>query len=327
MASIRKRGSAWQARVIRKGFPDETATFKTKTEALEWSRDVEASMDAGRYRRTKEAEETLLCDLLQRYRETVTPLKRGATEEAIRLRALERRRLAKLALVNVTPQAIAAFRDERLTECSPATVIRDLAVLSSIFNHARREWGTDFANPVQMIRKPSSPPGRDRILSADEETRLIAAAAPAGRRNPLLQPLLLMALETAMRRGELLGLRWEHVDLPRRCVFLPLTKNGTSRWVPLSARAVEVLKHLGPASVGIIFPIATAALDKCFKRACSRAGVVNFRFHDLRHTATTRLASKLSNVIELGAVTGHQSLQMLKRYYHPSAEQLAIKIA
>lgn len=125
MASIRKRGNAWQARVIRKGFPDETATFKTKAEALEWSRDVETSMDAGRYRHSKEAEETLLCDLLQRYRETVTPLKRGATDEAIRLKALERRRLAKLALVNVSPQAIAAFRDERLAECSPATVIRD----------------------------------------------------------------------------------------------------------------------------------------------------------------------------------------------------------
>lgn len=327
MASIRKRGNAWQARVIRKGFPDESATFKTKAEALEWSRDVEASMDAGRYRRTKEAEETLLCDLLKRYRETVTPLKRGTTEEAIRLKALERRRLAKLSLVNVTPQAVAAFRDERLSECSPATVIRDLAVLSSIFNHARREWGINFVNPVQMVRKPAAPPGRDRILSAPEESRLIAAAAPEGRRNPLLQPLLIVALETAMRRGELLALRWEHVHFDRRCAYLPMTKNGSSRWVPLSGRAIAALEGLARPTQGIVFSIAPAALDKCFKRACGRAGIENMRFHDLRHTAATRLSLKLPNAIELAAVTGHQSLQMLKRYYHPTIEMLSAKLA
>lgn len=256
MASIRKRGNAWQARVTRKGFPDETATFKTRAEALEWSRDIEVSMDAGRYRRTKEAEGTLLRDLLRRYREAVTPLKRGATEEAIRLKALERRRLAQLALVNVTPQAIAAFRDERLTECNPATVIRDLAVLSSIFNHARREWGINSPNPVQMVRKPASPPGRDRVLSSDEQARLTMAAAPTGRRNHLLHPLLIVALETGMRRGELLSMRWEHVDVARRCVFLPMTKNGTSRWVPLSSAAVAALEALAGADVcGPLFAV------------------------------------------------------------------------
>jgi len=327
MASIRKRGNSWQARVARKGFPDETATFKSKTEALEWCRNIESSMDAGRYVRTKEAGDTPLAELLKRYREAVTPLKRGAHDEAIRLKALERRRFAKLSVLNVTPQAIAAFRDERLAECNPATVIRDLAVLSSIFNHARREWGMDFPNPVQLVRKPVAPAGRDRTLSSTEEERLIAAAAPIGRRNPLLQPLLVLALESAMRRGELLSLRWEHVHLDRRCVFLPQTKNGTPRWVPLSTRATNALEALGGAAEGAVFPIAQAALDKCFKRACGRAEIADFRFHDLRHTATTRLAAKLPNVIELAAVTGHRSLQMLKRYYHPTAESLAAKIA
>jgi integrase len=283
-------------------------------------------MDAGRYCGTKEAEDTLLGDVLRRYRETVTPSKRGGIEEAIRLKALERRRIAKLALVNVTPQAIAAFRDERLAECSPGTVIRDLAVLSSIFNHARREWGINFANPVQMVRKPASPPGRDRVLSPDEEHRLIAAAAPAGRRNHLLHPMLIVALETAMRRGELLSLQWEHVHMDRRCAYLPLTKNGSSRWVPLSSRAIVALDTLSGPALGAVFPIEHAALDKCFKRACGRAGIENMRFHDLRHTAATRLSEKLPNVIELAAVTGHQSLQMLKRYYHPSAEALASRL-
>ena len=302
MASIRKRGNSWQARVVRKGFPDETATFRTKTEAVEWSREIETDMDAGRYRRSKEDDETLLRDVLKRYRETVSPLKRGAVEDAFRLKALERHRLASLALVNVTPKAIAAFRDERLTSCDAGTVIRDLAVLSSIFNHARREWGLQCDNPVPLVRKPASPPGRDRVLSVEEETRLISAAEPSGRRNSVLQPLLAFALETAMRRGELLGIRWEHVDLPRRCVFLPLTKNGCSRWVPLSRRAIGTLEALQGPREGLVFPIAAAALHKCFQRACARAGISNLRFHDLRHTATTRLSAKLPNVISVRQV-------------------------
>lgn len=109
MASIRKCGDTWQAQVTRKGFPDETKTFKTKAEAEHWCRAVEANMDAGRYVSTRKAEATSLEDLLRRYRETVTPLKHGATEEAIRLKALERRKIAKLALSNVTPEVIGDF--------------------------------------------------------------------------------------------------------------------------------------------------------------------------------------------------------------------------
>lgn len=253
-------------------------------------------------------------EVLRRYRETVTPKKRGATEEAFRLRALERRKMARLAVSNVTPLVIAEFRDDRLRECCASTVIRDLAVLSSIFNHARREWGVGLTNPVEMIRKPVAPPGRDRVLTLAEEARLIQQAQPEGRRNPLLQPLLIVALETAMRRGELLGMKWADVHLDRAIVRLPLTKNGTSRWVPLSSRAVAALRTLDASAGERPFPVAHAALSKMFDRLCVRAVLPDLRFHDLRHTAATRLAEKLPNVIELAAVTGHRSIQMLKRY-------------
>ena len=283
-------------------------------------------MDAGSFVSAREAEATLFGDLLRRYRETVTPLKRGATDETIRLKALERRRMAKLALVNVTPKVVAEFRDERLSECCPSTVIRDLAVLSSIFNHARREWDIAVSNPVAMVRKPTAPPGRNRVLSPAEECNLLAHAQPTGRRNPLLGPLLVVALETAMRRGELLALTWAAIHFERAVAYLPMTKNGSSRWVPLSTRAVEALASVSRSPCGKVFPISIAALDKAFDRLCFRAGIDDLRFHDLRHTATTRLSGKLPNVIELAAVTGHQSLQMLKRYYHPSAEALVAKL-
>jgi integrase len=326
MASIRKRGDSWQARVTRQGFPPETKSFPTKAEAERWSRIVEGSMDSRQFVSTREAETMTLADLLKRYRESVTPSKRGAVEETFRLKYLERSRMARLAVINVTPKVVADYRDERLRACCPGTVIRDLAVLSAIFNHARREWDIGVPNPVAMVRKPAAPPGRDRVLTADEQSRLLAAAIPTARRNPLLHPILVVALETAMRRSELLGMTWQDVQLDRAVVRLPLTKNGSSRWVPLSTRAVATLASLDRTANGFVFPIQFAALSKMFDRLCVRAAVPDLRFHDLRHTATTRLAEKLPNVIELAAVTGHRSIQMLKRYYHPTAESLAAKL-
>jgi integrase len=326
MASIRKRGSSYQARITRKGFPAEVKTFSTKADADRWARSVESAMDVHRYQCTKSVESMVLADLIRRYRETVTPSKRGAVDEVIRLRALERDTIARYSVANVTPEVVADYRDRRLKSCSPSTVIRDLAVLSSIFSHARREWRIGSSNPVADVRKPISPPGRDRLLSRAEDERLLRHALPTGRRNRLLHPLLVVALETAMRRGELLGLLWCDVHLDRGIVRLPLTKNGTSRWVPLSSRAVAAIGSLHRAGVEKVFPISAAALDKMFRRLCTRAELEDLRFHDLRHTATTRLAERLPNVIELAAVTGHRSLQMLKRYYHPTAEALSAKL-
>lgn len=326
MASIRPRGERWQARVTRQGFPPETKSFRTKQEAEAWARAIETEIDKGTHQNRSTAERTTLADVLARYAEEVTPDKKGAKEEAIRLAAMGRTRLGKYALANITPAVVASYRDERLKKVTPGTVLRDLAMLSSVLNHARREWGFAIDNAVQAIRKPRQPQGRERVLSADEERALLEAAAPAGRRNPWMQPIIVLALETAMRRGEILALRWEHVSLDKRTALLPDTKNGSRRVVPLSSRAVETLRALPRSIGGEVFPVSAAALNKRFERACERAGITDLRFHDLRHTGTTRLAQKLPNLAELSAVTGHKSLQMLKRYFHPDAEDLARKL-
>lgn len=260
MANIRKLGQNWQARVRRRGFPDETKSFPTKAEAERWARSIEGEMDRGEFVSRAEAEQTTFGEVIQRYMETITPTKRGHVEESIRLKATLRHRIARLSMANLTPQAIADFRDDRLSTCKANTVIRDLAVLSSIINHARREWGFAIQNPVEMIRKPTMPPGRDRVLSEAEEARLLQELAPTGRRNPIMQPLVIVAIETAMRRGELLNLRWEHVHLERRVIFLPITKNGQSRYVPLSSRAVETIKKLPKSPDDRLFPINIAAM-------------------------------------------------------------------
>jgi integrase len=283
-------------------------------------------MDRGAYVPLGEAQRITLGDLIERYLVEVTPTLKGAKEDTIRLRAVMRHPICKLILTAVTPTCIAKFRDERLQQVSSSTVIRDLACLSAIIGHARREWSINIENPVSRVRKPSAPAGRDRVLTSAEEARLLDALRPTGRRSPWLYPLVVLALETAMRRGELLGLRWQDVNLVKRIATLHDTKNGEGRVVPLSSRAVEILKALPRSISGHVIPMTPFAACAAFDRATDRANIDGLRFHDLRHTAITRMAEKLPNVIELAAVSGHKSLRMLQRYYHPRAEDLAHKL-
>lgn len=283
-------------------------------------------MDGGSYRSRCDADKMLLSEALLRYAKEVSPSKRGGIEEVIRLNALKRTKMAAYSMAKLSPAIVAGFRDDRLKMVGAGAVIRDLSLLSSVINHARREWGVTVNNPCLLVKKPPTPAGRTRVLSAEEERRLLAAVTPTGRRNPEMLPLVQLALQTAMRRGELLALRWEHVNLEARTAYLPTSKNGWPRLVPLSSAAVAVLASLCRRSEGSVFSIAAQTTAAAFTRATTRACIKGLRFHDLRHTATSRMADKLPNVIELAAVTGHRSLQMLKRYYHPSAEALAKKL-
>lgn len=242
MASIRQRGGRWQARVTRRGHLPETKTFDTKEDAAKWARGVESEIDRGVFVSIKEAERTTLADILLRYSQEVSPTKRAAGADIHKVTWLSKTRVAKLSLANLTPKAIAQHRDERLKIVSTGTVLRDLAVIRSVINHARREWGFAIDNPVEKVRMPPAPRHRERVLSDDEEASLLEVLTPGNMRSchgryskairtPWIKPMVILALETAMRRGELLRLTWQHVDLNRRVAYLPVTKNGTSRWV------------------------------------------------------------------------------------------------
>jgi integrase len=326
MASFRQRGGKWQARVLRNGYPDQTKSFETKADAEKWARSVESEIDKGQFVSVNEAQRNTLGDLIARYLVEVTPSMKGASEDTIRLKAIMRRPIARWSMANLSAARIAAYRDERLKNVSSGTVIRELAYLSAIINHARREWGINAPNPVQMVRKPQSPQARSRVLTDEEVSRLLQALEPTGRRSHWTKPIVQLALATAMRRGELLSLRWENIDLIGRTAFLPDTKNGDSRTVPLSTAAVQVLAGLPRHISGVVFPLKAFTLDAAFKRGLRRAGLEGIRFHDLRRTAITRMAEKLPNVIELAAVSGHKSLMVLKRYYRPTAAELAQKL-
>ena len=326
MASLRQHGKGWQARVRRQGFPDVTKSFQSRQDAERWARALESEMDKGLFVSADEAQRSTLGDLIARYLNEVTPTMKGAREDTIRLKAIMRRPIAMWSMANLSATRIAAYRDERLKEVSGGTVIRELAYLSSIINHARREWGIHVTNPVQLVRKPHSPQARSRVLTDEEVAKLLQALEPQGRRSNWTKPAVHLALTTAMRRGELLSLRWENIDLHGRTAFLPDTKNGESRTVPLSTVAMQVLGNLPRHISGFVIPVKFFSLDAAFKRARKRAGLDDVRFHDLRRTAITRMAEKLPNVIELAAVSGHKSLMVLKHYYRPSAKELAQKL-
>lgn len=368
MGTITKRGELqWQAKVRRKGFPSQSRTFMYKEDAEKWVRTIERELETSGFVDRKEADKTSLASILKRYQKEVTPSKKSAEIESIKINVLLRdKTLASLKMTAVSSTEIAKWRDRRLKEVTGATVNREINLLSAVLNHARREWGIHVENPFPYVKRPEHSRPRERRLSPDEQRYLFAALTcgeernpngtlAAGIRNPWILPLVQLALETAMRRGELLSLQWEHVDLERQTAYLPDTKNGDSRMVPLSTRAVEILKGVPsypktepgkprPSASGPVFSTTAAALKKGYARAidrakevyltdCQKAGVQpllgflnDLHFHDMRHEAASRLADKLPNVLELSAVTGHRDLRMLKRYYHPRAEDLAKKL-
>jgi integrase len=359
MATIRKRGAyQWEAQIRRRGYPAQSKTFNTKAEAEAWAKMIESEMARGVWLSRGEAESTTLREALERYLVEIVPAKKSATRETSTIRMLMALPLAFRHLASIRGVDIAALRDEWLQHYAPASVVRHMAVLSHVFSVACKEWGMEsLVNPVSAVRKPSVSNARTRRITAPPEfvegadgqratqegelERVIAASG-----STLLPTIIVLAVETAMRRGEIVSLCWEHIDLVRRVAHLPETKNGSSRDVPLSSKAVEALRirreHVD-ARKGKVFDLRADAVTRAFERAVMRARaqyavdyqdqglalderfLVDLHFHDLRHEATSRLAA-IFPMHELTKITGHRDPRMLMRYYHPKAEDLARRL-
>lgn len=326
MATIRKRGELqWQAIVKRKGHPLTSRTFETRRDAEAWARGVESEIDRGIFVSRAEAENTTLREAIERYLVEVTPTKKGASQERYRMCVLLASSLAPMSLAAIRSVDVAKWRDRRLKIVKPGTVRLDLAALSSVFKTARLEWSIPVQNPVRDVKRPKPGRPRDRRFLDGEESSLLSAIAQS--QNPWIAPMVQLAIETAGRRGELLNLRWDDVDLQRRVAKLRDTKNGETRDVPLSSHAVAVLRALSRSVSGRVFPVKPATATATWRRICARAGIKDLHLHDLRHEGTSRLFELHGlEVMEAAAVTGHKTLAMLKRYTHLRAEDLARKM-
>ncbi|WP_299126797.1 site-specific integrase [uncultured Alcanivorax sp.] len=350
MATLVKTPSGtWKAVIRKTGFPTTSKTFRTKRDAEDWSRRTEDEMVRGVYIQRAPAERMTVADALKRYLAEVSPTKRPASA-ACDLRHSKPliKGLGKYSLAALSPEIIAKYRDERLAGLdrkdakgnpdpkprSPNTVRLDLALLGHMFNTAIREWGIGLpANPVQNIRRPAPPPGRERRLSQAEEERLLTEVD--SHSNPMLGWIVRLALETGMRSAEITTLRRNQIDLKRRVVRLLETKNTAPRTVPLSSTATAILQEaldnpIRPIDTDLVFfgepgrdgQRRPYNFNKPWLKAKGSAGLKELHFHDLRHEAVSRLVEGGLSDQQVAAISGHKSMQMLKRYTHLRAEDL-----
>lgn len=363
MASIRKRGKyQFQCRVLKKGYPPQSQTFKTKAEAEEWASEVESQMRNGRFVSREEADSTTLKDALDRYLREITPRKKGWKAETDRIKAWQRHTLASRTLGSLKGADFAKYRDDlRASGLADNTIRLSLIIISHLFNIASKEWGIEgLTNPIKSITMPKGSRPRDRrvmstVVPGNEIHKSELEFMFEATQSKELKAIVVLAIETTMRRSEIANLEWDLIDFKNRTAFLPDTKPGESRDVPLSSLAIETIKSIPRAVVKddngktrpspMVFSLKPNSMTQAFARARNRARknyiklcekhnvepnptfLNNLRLHDQRHEGTSRLfETGRFNTMEVAAVTGHKSLQTLKRYTHLRASDLAKKL-
>lgn len=333
MATIRKHRDRYQVQIRRKGFAPVTKTFTLLSDAKEWARLQERQADRGDLGPDrKELDRLTLGDLIRRYLEEVVPTKRHRETDIVSLNLLLDDRIAKRKLSQLTPADFSRYRDERLKSVSPATLKRQFSPLRHMLGHARDEWDIPLkGNLLSKAKLTGADRKRDRRLRDSELQRLVEAGGKT--RNPFILPVVRFAVETAMRRGEILALRYRDVNIEACTATIRELKNGYSRTIPLSSLAVAILETtMAVMSKGAkdrnerIFPITPLSLRLAWVRLTKRAKIEDLHFHDLRHEAISRFFEKGLTVPEVASISGHRDIRMLLRYAHADKAKLAEKL-
>lgn len=341
MATITKTPSNnWKAIIRKQGWPTTIKTFRTKRDAMDWARRTEDEMVRGIYIDRGPSERLMLKSAFTRYLAEVSPTKSAGTprREGIRAKPLLEA-LGSYSLSAINSERVAAYRDERLASGKSNNTVRlELALLSHLYTVAIREWRLGLVyNPVTIVRKPPAEAGRNRRLQPVEERKLLAACDKIS--NPMLGWIVRIALHTGMRAGEIQSLRCDQIDLDRRVIRLNKTKNGSARTVPLTQAAVEVLRaalanSIRPKKTDLVFwgepgrdeVRRPYEFNPGWRRVLKSTGIEDLHFHDLRHEAVSRLVEVGLGDQEVAAISGHKSMQMLKRYTHLRAEDLVERL-
>lgn len=335
MATIKKRISrdgkiTYHVRVRRKGHPIQCGTFQNISKAKEFVQRTEAAMVEGRYFKNKEAKKRTMADLIDRYLADVLPRKPKSEYKQTMQLSWWKDQIGHCLVADVTPALIVECRDKLAREItvrgaqrSPATVVRYLAALSHAFTVAVKEWGWLDDSPMRKVTKPKEPRGRVRFLDEGERNRLLLACKES--HHPYLYLIVVLALSTGMRQGEILKLTWKDIDFEEGKITLHDTKNGERRVVPLVGLALELLKNYAKVrrlDTFLIFPGKDTGkptdLRTAWEKALKDSHIENFRFHDLRHTFASYLAMGKATLTELRILLGHKSPTMTARYSHLS---------
>jgi len=321
---------SYRARVRIKGHPVLIQSFTSKTLAIKWKRDTESAIERGIFNYKKSESKHTLSELIDRYIEKVLPSKPKNARNVRQHLLWWKQELGYCLLSDIKPSLIAQKRDELLSglTCkgklrSATTVVRYLASLSHTFAIAVKDWEWIQENPVMKISKPKISNERTRFLNDDEKEKFIQACQESESKG--LYPIVILALSTGMRRGEIMNLKWSDVDLVKGAILLQVTKNGERRYIPLLGMALDLLhtRYINQAKDALVFPSPLSQskpldIRSAWNTALRNAGISNFRFHDLRHTAASYLAMNQASLLEIGTLLGHKTVQMTKRYAHLS---------
>lgn len=329
MASFEERCGKWRAVVRRTGYKPQSKTFATKTKAKEWARQIEVQMDNAEFLVANSVKDTAR-EVFLRFRDEVCPDRRGGKWEATRIGRFAAQPWMNKPINKILKSDIEAWKNEMLLTKSPGTVRRELSLMSKVFSHAKKVWHMPVVNPVREITRPADSEARERRPTAFE----LAQLANHFEGKPMWV-VMHLAIETAMRLGEITSLTWSQVHLEERYIQLVKTKNGDKRKVPLSREAVRILQGvLKPVIAEYrargyhpnkekLFSFSAASAGVYWREACKKLKIEDLHFHDLRHEAITRLTPKFTNIMELSAVTGHRDMKCLRRYYNPKMTYLA----
>ena len=343
MAAIEERidskgKKSYRVKVRMKGFPIESATFNRLTDARKWASKIENDMRERRYFRYSEATRHTVGEMIDKYTNEVLPSKNARFQEERKYQLkFWKKNIGDYTLADANPAVIAEARDtlrNKPTKCdrqrSAGSVNRYMAALSGVYSLAVREWMWLEDNPMRKVTKLTEPRGRDRFLTDDERTKLLKACLES--EEPLLYPLVVLALSTGARQGELLNLRWSEVDFEQGQIRLLETKNNERRSVPLVGKARELLEELSRVRLidnDLVFPFENGkqGLRTPWEKTVEAAKIEDFRFHDLRHSAASALAMNGATLADIAEVLGHKTLQMVKRYAHLSEQHTSKVVA
>ena len=314
MGCVRKRGKSWNAQVRVAGWRSFTKSFSKKSDAVAWINELEHKLRSALLPDVIIDTKVTLGELLLKYAEEVSPTHKGCVPETYRLKSIARKWVGQLDIRYLTKQHFIQYRDDRLQAVTGSSTGSELALMKRVLDTAVKKWGYGIPyNPIKNIEFPKGSTARTRRLVSDEKKRLLIAAS--SQRNIYIAPIIEFAIETGMRRSEILNLRWIDVDLDSGFAFLFDTKNGEDRRVPLTKTARDVLASL-PAQDERVFPISANCVRLAWERTRKKTGISDLRFHDLRHEAVSRFFEMGMSVPEVALISGHKDMRQLFRYTH-----------
>ena len=333
MATIRKQGKKWRAEIVRVMDSEkirQSRTFTTRAEARDWAA-AEETRIISQQSNSASPSSRLLSDIFIRYAQEVSTMKKGERWETLRLAAFNRDNISNIPLKKLSADHFSAYRDRRLKAVSASTVCREFILMSHAIEVARKEWKWLTVNPLKDVRRPALPRPRDQRINNEDRDAICDALTwnqhkPPHNLKQQVASAFCLCLETGLRAGEALALRWRDVHIQKRFLTVIESKNGDKRDIPLSPRALEILglMRLSDTSRETVYTVTSASRDAIFRK-CKPEHLTHVHFHDTRHEAVTRLSKKL-DVLALARMIGHRDLRSLQVYYNESASEIAARL-